>query len=94
VGLLDADIYGPSLPLLATLVDRTVRRSKTNDKHILPLETREGLKIMSFGYVNPKAGVAGAGGNEAALLRGPVASRVITQLVVATDWGDLDYLVL
>lgn len=48
--------------------------------------------MLSFGHVNPRA-VAGAGGKQAAVLRGPIASRIINQLFAATEWGDLDYLV-
>lgn len=49
---------------------------------------------MSFGWVNPDAGVAGAGGTEAAVVRGPIASQVVQQLLLGTDWGELDYLIL
>lgn len=94
VGLLDADIYGPSLPYMVTPLSDVVRRSRANPKHILPLEAEYGLKMLSFGHVNPKAGVQGAGAREAAVLRGPVASKVITQMVVGTEWGDLDYLLV
>jgi len=94
VGLLDADIYGPSLPYLVKPDSNAVLKSPTNPKFILPLESKAlGLKFMSFGFVNPKAGVAGAGGKDAAVIRGPIASRVINQLLHATEWGDLDYLV-
>lgn len=72
VGLLDADVYGPSIPHLCQPLDTTVRRSKLPHlvetvanpaAHISlvdPLETANGLKLMSFGYVNPKAGAPGA----------------------------------
>lgn len=114
VGLLDADIYGPSIPLLVPVEDRTVFKSKTDPKAVLPLVGPYGLKILSFGHVNPKAGVkqlkpfmlclgyrflrllgvVGAGGKQAAIIRGPVVSRVINQLIASTEWGDLDYLVV
>ena len=64
VGLLDADVYGPSLPYMVKPISDIVRRSKTNPKHILPLEGLFGLKMLSFGHVNPKAGVQGAGAKE------------------------------
>ena len=48
------------------------------------------VKLIIFCVV---VGVAGAGGKEAAVLRGPVVSRVINQLVGNTEWGELDYLV-
>lgn len=73
IGLLDADIYGPSVPFLTQPDDPEARlpRSKLNPKFILPLEA-EGIKVLSFGHVNPRAGVVGAGGQGAAVLRGPV----------------------
>lgn len=93
VGILDADIYGPSLPYMVQPISDVVRRSPSNPKNILPLETSHGIKMLSFGHVSPKSGVQGAGGREAAVLRGPVASKVITQMISSTEWGDLDYLV-
>lgn len=94
VGILDADIYGPSLPFLLEASNLTVKKSPSNDKWILPLESIQGIKMMSFGYVNPRSGAPGAGGRGPAVMRGPIATRVITQLATATDWGDLDYLVV
>lgn len=95
VGLLDADIYGPSIPMMVNPDDpeAIIRRSPRNSSFVLPLEA-EGVKVLSFGHVNPRAGVVGAGGQGAAVVRGPVASRVITQLIASTDWGVLDYLVI
>ncbi len=81
-----------SLPYLVTADDPTVRVSPTNNKRVLPI-IQDGVKLLSFGHVNPSAGVPGAGGRQAAVLRGPQASRVITQLVACTEWGELDYLV-
>jgi len=95
VALLDADVYGPSLPFMVTPSDPTqpVRRSQNNPDHVLPLD-RGNVRFLSFGHVNPKAGVPGAGGKSAAVVRGPIVSRVINQLVAATDWGDVDYMVV
>lgn len=88
VGLLDLDVYGPSLPtLLATAVPSpslspsssspsppspVVRRSREHNNMVLPVECAGGVRCLSFGWVNPAAGVKGAGGAEAAVLRGPV----------------------
>lgn len=95
VGLLDADIYGPSLPLMLQAEDDAiVRRSNENPKMIYPLQGPYGIKMLSFGHVNPKSGAPGAGGQEAAVMRGPMASRVINQLIAATQWGDLNYLIV
>ena len=81
VGLLDADIYGPSLPLMVQPIDHAVKKSLHNAKWIQPLECTNGLKVMSFGYVNPRSGAPGAGGKGPAVMRGPIATRVINQLV-------------
>ena len=94
VGILDADIYGPSLPHLLRHKELNILKSSNDPKFIVPLESSYGLRTMSFGFVNPKAGVPGAGGRDAAIMRGPIASRVINQLLNATDWGPLDYLIV
>jgi Mrp family chromosome partitioning ATPase len=94
VGLLDADIYGPSLPLMVQTTDLIVKKSTSNPKWIQPLVCANGLKVMSFGYVNPRSGAPGAGGKGPAVMRGPIATRVINQLVGATEWGELDYLLV
>lgn len=62
VGLLDADVYGPSLPTLLPAQSSDVLRSPANPKHVLPLRAQHcpELKMLSFGHVNPKAGAPGA----------------------------------
>ena len=88
VGLLDLDVYGPSLPTLLaaaaplppssqssplpTPPSPVVRRSRHHNNMVLPVECAGGVRCLSFGWVNPAAGVKGAGGAEAAVLRGPV----------------------
>mmetsp|Transcript_10991 Transcript_10991/g.19436 ORF Transcript_10991/g.19436 Transcript_10991/m.19436 type:complete len:742 (+) Transcript_10991:285-2510(+) len=99
VGLLDLDVYGPSLPLLVRPDDPTVRQSPPDDEGgstgmVEPIE-HEGVKLMSLGYVSPTSGVPGSGPNGgAAVLRGPMAGRVVAQLLKGTNWGHLDVLVL
>jgi ATP-binding protein involved in chromosome partitioning len=81
-GLLDTDIYGPSLPSLFRLYDAKVR---TNEfKLIMPVE-HLGLKLMSFGFLL---------GDAPAVMRGPIVTRYIQQLLFQTDWGELDFLLL
>ncbi|CCI45349.1 unnamed protein product [Albugo candida] len=92
VGILDADIYGPSLPTMVYPEDRVVRPSPTNKGFVLPLEFH-GVKLMSFGFVNQKA-APGAGGVGAAVMRGPMVSKLIDQLILATQWGSLDFLIV
>ena len=94
VGLLDADIYGPSLPVMINTSNQILKRSKANPKFVLPLEGPYGLKILSFGHVNPDSGAPGGGSGGAAVLRGPIASKIINQLISATEWGTLDYLII
>jgi Mrp family chromosome partitioning ATPase/DUF971 family protein len=81
-GLLDADIYGPSLPSLLALHDVQV---VTNEfKLLMPVEYK-GLKVMSFGFLL---------GDSPAVMRGPIVTRYIQQLLFQTDWGELDFLIL
>lgn len=96
VGLLDLDVYGPSLPLLVKPDDPTVRTSapEMGEGMVDPIE-HKGVKLMSLGYVSPNSGVPGSGPNGgAAVLRGPMAGRVVSQLLKGTNWGELDVLVL
>jgi Mrp family chromosome partitioning ATPase/DUF971 family protein len=84
VGIFDADVYGPSLP---TLVSPDNTELFLRGELIEPLEYG-GVKLMSFGYV-PKAP-----GGDAAIMRGPMVSQVINQLLTTSDWGRLQYLIL
>jgi len=98
VGLLDLDLYGPSLPVLIRPDDIAVRRSNRHHsddaKLVLPIE-HCGVKALSLGFVNQNSGVPGSGqGNGAAVMRGPMAGKVATQLLKGTDWGELDVLIL
>ena len=83
VGLLDADLYGPSLP---TMLGITGRPHSTDGKRIEPLQ-RFGLKLMSIGFLldEPK---------QAVIWRGPMLHGALQQFVNDVDWGELDYLVL
>ncbi|MGD0036748.1 MAG: iron-sulfur cluster carrier protein ApbC [Bacteroidota bacterium] len=80
VGLVDADVYGPSIPLMFGINDRP----KVLDNKLQPLE-RYGVKVMSIGFlVNPM---------EAVIWRGPMASGAIKQFMSDVNWGELDYLI-
>lgn len=82
VGVLDADIYGPSQP---TLFDLKENPNTTDKKKIIPLE-RHGVKMISIGnLIDPESAV---------IWRGPIVSRALMQLLNDTSWGDLDYLFL
>lgn len=94
VGLLDVDIYGPSLPLLVKPLDPAVRRSPKGSGMVYPI-IHSNVKLMSLGYVSPNSGVPGSGASGGpAVMRGPMAGRVVAQLLKGTDWGDLDVLIL
>jgi ATP-binding protein involved in chromosome partitioning len=81
VGLLDADIYGPSVPTLFGLKDKPSMR----DNKIVPLEAH-GVKLMSIGFlVDPEQAVA---------WRGPMVMGAVRQLISDVDWGDLDILLI
>ncbi len=82
VGLLDADVYGPSVPLMLGLRERP---RSTEDRRIIPLE-RYGLKVISLGlFIEDRTPV---------VWRGPMINKLLTQFLREVDWGELDYLVL
>ncbi len=81
-GLLDADIYGPSIP---TMMGRTESPRPGEDKQIIP-PMKFGLKLMSIGYL--------VDASQAMVWRGPMLAGAATQLVQDVAWGKLDYLVV
>src|SRR5678816_2713083 len=87
VGLMDADIYGPSVPIMFGLRgERPMMMDVGNDKGmIVPLE-RYGIKVMSIGLLVDE--------KNAVVWRGPMASSAIRQFVTDVFWGELDYLVV
>ena len=86
VGLMDADIYGPSVPIMFGVRGERPKMQDVNGKGmIVPLE-RFGLKLLSIGLlVDEKSAV---------VWRGPMASSAIKQFVTEVNWGNLDYLVI
>ena len=82
VGLLDLDIYGPSLPIILGINEQP---EMTNDKTLVPLDIY-GLKVMSFGFIS--------GNDTPVIWRGPLVSRMTEQFFKDVEWGDLDYLIL
>ncbi len=81
VGLMDADVYGPSIPHLLGVHERP----EIVDRRIRPIELR-GLKVMSMGFLVPPG--------EAVVWRGPMLHGAITQFLRDTAWGELDYLII
>ena len=83
VGLIDADIYGPSLPIL--LGKRGAKPSANKENKMLPVEAH-GLKFLSFGLFVAE--------EEAVIWRGPMLGGILNQFLFDTDWGELDYLII
>lgn len=82
VGILDADIYGPSLPIMLGInADPTV-----NDENKIVPPERFGLKVMSFGFFAPP--------ESAVIWRGPMIMKALQQFFYDVDWGELDFLVI
>ena len=82
VGLLDLDIYGPSLPITLGI---NKQPEMTNRKTLVPIE-KYGMKVMSFGFIS--------GNDTPVIWRGPLVSRMTEQFFKDVEWGELDYLIL
>ncbi|MBI3319189.1 MAG: iron-sulfur cluster carrier protein ApbC [Candidatus Omnitrophica bacterium] len=82
VGVLDADVYGPTIP---TILGITTSPEVTSERRIMPVE-RHGLKVMSMGFfMKPE---------EAVIWRGPMLHKTIDQFLNSVEWGELDYLLV
>ncbi len=84
VGLLDADLYGPSIPLMLGVSERPEMRVVDGKQKIVPVENY-GIKIMSIGFLIDD--------NDPVIWRGAMASGAIKQFMSDVDWGELDYLI-
>ena len=82
VGIFDADVYGPSLPIMVSPETRVLEMCPET-KEITPVEY-EGVKLVSFGFTTQGS----------AIMRGAMVSGLVNQLLTTARWGDLDYLVL
>lgn len=86
VGLLDADIFGPSVPKMFHMEAENIFAEMKDGRQVLIPAMKYGVKILSIGFfVNP---------DTATLWRGGMASNALKQLIADTDWGELDYFVL
>lgn len=81
VGLLDADVYGPSLPTMFGICETPEQK----DGRLVPLE-RHGVRLMSMGFLATR--------DTPVIWRGPMATKLIQQFLMAVDWGALDYLLI
>ncbi len=82
VGVLDADVYGPSVPLMLGLKERP---KSTEDKKIIPL-SKYNLKVMSMGFLLTD--------DQAVVWRGPMIDKLLTEFIRNVEWGELDVLVV
>jgi len=82
VGLLDADVYGPNVPLM---LGTSEAPHVVGENRILPVE-RYGLRTLSVGFLNP--------GDKPLIWRGPMLHSIMGQFLGQVEWGDLDYLII
>ena len=86
VGLLDADIFGPSMPKMFRVEDARPYAVEKNGRQLIEPIEKYGVKLLSIGFfVNPET---------ATLWRGGMASNALKQLIADADWGELDYFIL
>ncbi|GDX52669.1 iron-sulfur cluster carrier protein [Bacteroidota bacterium] len=86
VGIIDADIYGPSIPIMLNIKGERPRVREENGKHLMqPIETY-GIKALSIGLLIDE--------EQAVVWRGPMVSSALRQFMTDAEWGDLDYLVI
>jgi ATP-binding protein involved in chromosome partitioning len=86
VGLLDADIYGPSVPIMFDAVqEKPLLEDRDGKTWMIPLE-HYGVKLLSIGFF--------LSDTQAVVWRGPMASKALMQLINDASWGDLDYLLI
>lgn len=86
VGLVDADIYGPSMPLMFNVEHEKPMPIEVNGKNLIqPIESY-GVKLLSIGFF--------AETDQAVVWRGPMATRALTQLFTEANWGELDYMLI
>ncbi len=84
VGLIDADIFGPSIPKMLGVENLKPAVTNVDGKDMLVPVEKYGIKVLSIGFfVDPK---------DAAVWRGPMASNALKQLITEANWGNLDYL--
>jgi len=83
VGLLDADIYGPSIPLMLGMKNANMQ---VEDNKLQPADSN-GIKVVSFGFFDEQ-------GQKTSIFRGPIISGIVKQFLVDTNWSNLDYLIV
>ncbi|WP_229201238.1 Mrp/NBP35 family ATP-binding protein [Arcticibacterium luteifluviistationis] len=86
VGIIDADIFGPSIPLMFGAEDVQPMITPKDGKNMIHPVNQFGIKMISIGFLTPK--------DNAVVWRGPMASQALRQFLGDVDWGDLDYLLI
>jgi ATP-binding protein involved in chromosome partitioning len=86
VGIIDADISGPSIPTMFNCEGEQPGVKQVDGKNIIVPIEQYGVKLMSIGFLSP--------GDNAVVWRGPMASSALRQFISDTDWGELDYLLI
>ena len=86
VGCIDADIYGPSMPLMLDVAQERPSTVEKDGKVLMKPVENYGVKMLSIGFFADPA--------QAIVWRGPMASKALKQLFADTDWGDLDFMII
>lgn len=87
VGIIDADIYGPSMPTMFDVVgERPFMIDVEGKSMIQPVKTKYGVDLLSIGFFTEQ--------DNAVVWRGPMASKALNQMITEAHWGDLDYLLI
>ena len=82
VGLMDADVYGPSIPLMLGITEKP---KSTEDKRLIPVAKYD-MQVMSMGLPDPDG--------HAVIWRGPMIDKLLTEFITKVEWGELDVLVV
>ena len=86
VGIVDADIYGPSMPTMFDVVNERPTMTEIDGKNLINPVESNGIKILSIGFFTDQ--------DNAVVWRGPMAAKALTQMLTDANWGDLDYLLI
>ena len=86
VGLLDADIYGPSAPTMFDVVLEKPRLIEVDGKQVMAPVEAHGVKVLSIGFFTE--------GDQAVVWRGPMATKALNQMITDVEWGELDYMIV
>jgi ATP-binding protein involved in chromosome partitioning len=86
VGLIDADIYGPSMPTMFDVVGQRPTMVEVNGKSLIEPVVNHNVKLLSIGFFTDQ--------ENAVVWRGPMASKALTQMITEGNWGKLDYLLI